>query len=111
MAKKKYHVRKFLNKNNGMAAIEISAGYSAWNFDCNVSLSDCNRRIDLDFTMWGAKNIKEKMDKLNLIINELNSLKAYLEVSTEDFLLINKKVNKDKGNKSILSVLENEEDD
>jgi hypothetical protein len=110
MAKKKYHSRKFLNKSGGMAAIEINAGYSAWNFDCNVSLSDCNRRIDLDFSMWGPKNIKEKMDKLNLIINELNSLKEYLEVSTEDFLLMNK--NKDnKNNKNILSILEDKEDD
>lgn len=107
MAKKKYHSRKFLNKSSGMAAIEINAGYSDWNFDCTVSLSDCNRRIDLDFSMWGAKNVKEKLDKLNLVINELTSLKEYLDTATKEFVELNKY--KDK-RKSILSVLEDVDD-
>lgn len=110
MAKKKYHSRKFLNKTNGMAAIEVNADYSAWNFDCNVTLTDCNRRIDLDFGMWGAKNIKEKLAKLDLLINELTSLREYLKPATEEFIKLN--TNKDKKtNSRILEVLQEDEDD
>jgi len=108
MSKKKYHVRKFLNKTNGTAAIEIQSGYNAWNFDCTVSLSDCNRKIDLDFSMWNPKQVKEKIDKLDLLINELTKLKEYLGPATENFIDLNKnKKNKD----NILSILNEAEDD
>lgn len=110
MAKKKYYSRKFLNKSSGMAAIEINAGYSEWNFDCTVSLSDCNRRIDLDFSMWGAKNVKEKLDKLNLVINELTNFKTYLDTATKDFIELNTNHNKDK-KKTLLSILDEELDE
>jgi hypothetical protein len=107
MSKKKYHSRKFLNKTNGMAALEINAQYTAWNFDCNVSLSDCNRRVDLDFSMWGSKNVKEKMAKLDLLINELTALKAYLEPAVVDFIKLNSSKEKDD---TILSVAGAEND-
>jgi hypothetical protein len=108
MSKKKYHVRKFLNKTNGTAAIEIQSSYSAWNFDCTVSLSDCNRKIDLDFSMWNPKQVKEKIAKLDLLINELNKLKEYLEPATQDFINLSK--NRDNKN-SITSILNEVEDD
>ena len=110
MNKKKYHSRKFLNKASGMAAIEVSANYTQWNFDCNVTLSDCNRRIDLDFNMWEAKNVKTKMDKLNLLIFELTSLRTYLEEATLEFTKINTEVRKDKKNRGIVSIIEDEND-
>lgn len=111
MNKKKYHSRKFLNKSSGMAAIEVSASYTAWNFDCNVTLSDCNRRIDLDFNMWDSKNVKTKIDKLDLLIKELVSLQEYLNTATQDFAQLNTAANKKRGNKSILAALSQEEDD
>jgi len=107
MSKKKYHVRKFLNKKNGMAALEIHANYEAWNFNCDVTISDCNRRIDLDFNMWGAKQVKEKLVKLDLLIDELTALRAYLGPATEEFIKLNN--NKDKKD-TILSVLDDEDD-
>jgi len=88
MSKNKYHSRKFLNKKAGMAAIEIHADYSAWNFDCSVAISDCNRRVDLDFSMWGPKNVKEKLDKLDLLISELLQLRGYLDKATVDFVAL-----------------------
>lgn len=111
MSKKKYHSRKFLNKSSGMAAIEVSADYTAWNFNCDVTLSDCNRRIDLDFNMWSAKNVKTKMDKLNLLIFELTSLRTYLEEATLEFAKLNTAADKKRGTKSILAALSEEEDD
>jgi hypothetical protein len=111
MAKKKYHVRKFLNKTKGIACIEVDANYTAWNFGCDVTLTDCNRRIDLDFNMWEAKAVKEKMDKLNLLIFELTNLRTYLEEATTDFIKLNTEANKKRGNKSILEAISEEEDD
>lgn len=87
---KKYHTRKFLNKSRGIACIEIDASYEPWNFNCDVTITDCNRRIDLDFSMWEPKNVKEKLDKLDLLINELTNLRTYLGPATEDFIKLNK---------------------
>jgi hypothetical protein len=110
MAKKKYHVRKFLNKTKGMACIEIDANYNAWNFSCDVALTDCNRRIDLDFNMWSPKNIKEKLDKLDLLIDELAKLRAYLNEATVDFAQLNAASEKKNGSKGIISILEDTDD-
>jgi hypothetical protein len=90
MAKNKYHVRKFLNKKQGTATLEISAEYTAWNFNCDVALSDCNRKVNLDFSMWEDKYVKERMDKLDLLINELTALRTYLIPATADFITLNK---------------------
>jgi hypothetical protein len=106
----RYHSRKFLNKKHGMAAVEIDARYTAWNFDCSVTLTDCNRRIDLDFAMWEAKAVKEKLTKLDLLISELTSLREYLGPATEEFIKLNANKNKNK-NASILNVLQDNEDD
>lgn len=112
MSKKKYHVRKFLNKTSGMAALEINASYEAWNFNCDVTISDCNRRIDLDFNMWEPKNVKEKLAKLDLLISELQALRDYLGPATTDFIALNEAHrNNSKKTKNILSVLDEVEDD
>ena len=95
-----------------MASIEVTASYTAWNFDCNVSLSDCNRRIDLDFNMWEPKNVKAKMEKLDLLIKELAGLQEYLNTATEDFTKLSTEARKKKkDNKNIISILEDLEDD
>lgn len=109
MAKKKYHVRKFLNKSKGIACIEVDANYTAWNFQCDVTLTDCNRRIDLDFSMWQAKDVKDKIAKLDLLIGELCALKLYLDEATTDFIKLNNDSNKKKS--SIMSILNDEEED
>jgi hypothetical protein len=99
MSKKKYHVRKFLNKSNGIAALEIHSNYTAWNFDCGITLTDCNRRIDLDFSMWNHKEAKDKLDKLNLLITEFTKLKEFLEPAIADFVELNKKTKINTGGK------------
>jgi hypothetical protein len=85
MSKKKYHSRKFLNKKEGMAAIEITASYTDYHFDCDVAISDCYKKVNLDLNMWNPKCIPDKLAKLDLIISELNSLRTYLEEAAVDF--------------------------
>jgi hypothetical protein len=85
MSKKKYHSRKFLNKKEGMAAIEVTASYTDYHFDCDVAISDCSRRINLDLNMWSPKCIPVKMAKLDMLIEELNELRIYLQEATIDF--------------------------
>jgi hypothetical protein len=85
VSKKKYHSRKFLNKKEGMAAIEVTASYTEHHFDCDVAISDCSRRINLDLNMWSPKCIPAKMAKLDMLIEELNELRIYLQEATTDF--------------------------
>ena len=58
MSKKTYHVRKFLNKNKGTAAIEIDSGVTHYSLDGSVEITDCNRKISLD--MGGMGRIYRK---------------------------------------------------
>jgi len=80
MANKKYYVRKFLNKKEGIAAIEID-GTCKDKFDdgFSVKLSDCNRQITLDFWADSKQDYKEKLDKVNLIISELTKVKHWIQ--------------------------------
>ena len=78
MKRKKYHSRKFLNKSSGMAAIEVSCSVSSYSIDCGIAISDCNRKIELDFYSWDKKTTKEKLNKLDLIIEELTLVRDWM---------------------------------
>ena len=78
MNKKKHYVRTFLNKGEGLAAIEISADDSYNYKENNVTLSDCHRSITLDFGFKDKKGKKEKLAKLYGIIAELQDLEAVM---------------------------------
>jgi hypothetical protein len=85
---KKYHSRKFLNKNEGMAAIEVSASVEGWMFESQFTISDCNRQVCIDLGIYTAKDIKPRLDKLDLIINELNKLKLFMESNKDNYISI-----------------------
>lgn len=77
MAKIKYHSRKFLNKTNGTAAIEVDAESYSWTsggVDANIFITDCSRRVTLDFSVYSKKELDEKMSKLGLLITEITKL-------------------------------------
>ena len=74
MKPKKHYVRKFLNKRDGMAAIEVSADDTYAYKENILALSDCHRTITLDFGFKDKKDKKEKLDKLANIITELQRL-------------------------------------
>jgi hypothetical protein len=77
MEKIKYHSRKFLNKTTGIAAIETNMESPTWcsgGVEATVSISDCNRQINLDFSVYSKKDLDEKIKKLDLLITELSKL-------------------------------------
>jgi hypothetical protein len=77
MAKIKYHSRKFLNKTTGIAAIEVNLECYAWSsggVDATVSISDCSRHINLDFSVYSKKDLDARIQKLDLLITELTKL-------------------------------------
>jgi len=84
MEKQIHYSRKFLNKGKGTAFIEtdIKASYfgssSTGYIEANVSISDCSRKITLDFCATKGKG-KTVLQKLDLLISELNKFKTKLE--------------------------------
>ena len=78
MSKKTYHVRKFLNKNKGTAAIEIDSGVTHYSLDGSVEITDCNRKISLDFYFRDDASFKDKTNKLNILIEELSNYRDWL---------------------------------
>lgn len=69
-----FHRREFLNSRHGLAAIEASvkAGDDDTYIEAAIALTDCNRRVDLDFTIYlgdldtdySLNSRMEKVDKL-----------------------------------------------
>jgi len=84
--KSKYYSRKFLNKSEGMAAIEVIASLENWMFESQVSISDCNRQISIDLSCYAEKDIKSKLDKLDLMIDELVKLKEFMNNNKENYI-------------------------
>jgi len=84
MKEVKYNSRNFLNKKQGLAAIECDVDVGHYSIYSNVKISDCNRQVNLDFTAHTAKELGIKLAKLNLLIKELFEM--------EQFILKNKDV-------------------
>jgi len=109
MTKIKYHSRKFLNKTNGTASIEVDVDSYDWcggGVDARVSITDCSRRITLDFSVYTKKDVVEKTQKLEVLINELSKLKALLMDNAEvicDAIAVADKKRKESSKKQIKS--------
>lgn len=91
MKSKKHNSRKFLNSKHGLAAIETSCDVSGWSMDTSVTISDCNRNITLDFSVYREKDYAEKAKKLALIINELVTVQEFMEANLDTFIEAKKK--------------------
>ena len=80
--------RKFLNKKDGLAAIECRIEVSNYSVNADVAITDCNRKVSLDFCIYEAKEYDVKLAKLELIINELaemyTTMATYREVWMAD---------------------------
>jgi len=84
MNKQKIHVnkREWLNPINISNSGAISYAVSSWSddqyIDGEMSIWDCNRKVNLDFsfgTKQGAKNVASKINKM---IDALEEIKAAL---------------------------------
>lgn len=78
--------RKFLNKKEGLGAIQTYVSLDSDSISASVELMDCNRKISLDFYFYEAteKNLKEKLAKLDILINTLNEFRNDLIWATEE---------------------------
>lgn len=47
----------------------------------SISIRDCSRKVELDFSCHNEKSFKEKMNKLNLLISHLEEMKESMEKS------------------------------
>ena len=77
---RKTHHRKFLNKDTGMAAVEYTVECEEYenkrskkterNVTADLTLSDCNRQITLDFGVWGSDpkgHVKSRREKVRIL--------------------------------------------
>lgn len=75
-----YYKRQFLNteENGGSAHVEASvyeaeSGSSHSNLSASFNISDCNRIIELDFSVYdadSAENVRVKMRRLRLALGQ-----------------------------------------
>jgi hypothetical protein len=81
----KYHSRKFLNKKQGMAAIECIGSVSNYSLDLDINITDCNRKISLDFYAFNPKSAKEKLAKIDLLLSEIDAARCYYAEAIPQF--------------------------
>jgi hypothetical protein len=82
MVKIKHYSRKFLNKSTGLSAIETSIDTTLWSggVEGSVSITDCARQVNLDFSLYDVKDVDVKIAKLNLLLVEISAFRdVYLQ--------------------------------
>jgi hypothetical protein len=74
---KKFINRKFLNKDEGLAAIQTYVCVDSDSISGSVDISDCNRKVSLDFYTYDTKpkSVQDKLKKLDTLINALELFK------------------------------------
>lgn len=110
MAKLKHLSRKFLNKKDGLAAIQCNVDSYLGDivpFEASVTISDCFRRVTLDFGAYEKKQFQPSLDKLNMLIDELSKMRDHI-IDHEDeinaaFDRVEKNRNKSLKNITVLS--------
>ncbi len=109
MKRVKYYSRKFLNKSQGVALIECEGEVSHWALWANVRIADCNKTICLDFGVHSDKDYKERIAKIDLLINELTKVKSFLEDNIEPYKELREKAKSHKNDPvSLQELLDNE---
>jgi len=79
----RHHTRKFLNKDEGIAAIETTITLERNDLSSSKDISDWNRKVSLDFYMYSpkAKVISQRINKLNILVDSLVAFRDnYLKV-------------------------------
>jgi hypothetical protein len=79
----KYYKRGFLNKGEGMAAFEANVEFEDWEdyigcVTAHFSITDCNRKVCLDFCAHDQQAYEDSMNKINILIEELANLQSNL---------------------------------
>ena len=78
--------RKFLNKKEGLAAIETFVTTDFDSVSASVEISDCHRKINLDFYSYSSSNkdTNLRLEKLDTIINTLQEFRQDYINAKED---------------------------
>lgn len=85
MAKIKYYSRKFLNKAEGLAAIECSVSGLSFSagIDASINITDCNRPVYLDFSAYNVKDVDNRLAKLDLLISEISKVRDIISSNAD----------------------------
>jgi|694.fasta_scaffold49500_6 hypothetical protein len=85
MVKIKHYSRKFLNKAEGLAAIECSVGDLQFSYgvDASISITDCSRQVNIDFSIYNLKDLDSRLAKLNLLITEITKVRDIISNNSD----------------------------
>lgn len=89
--KRHLYSRKFLNSNKGLGAIECeietsSYGGNSMYVDAGIVISDCHRRVQLDFGISEKKDVAQKLAKIDQLIVDLVKFQTALKQAADDFI-------------------------
>jgi len=87
MKEKKFlSIRKWLNPkdsaDSGMVTAHVTASYGI--VDSSLTIWDCARKITLDFGFYDEKAAVQRAQKLDLLIDTLQQMKAQMGVAFEE---------------------------
>jgi hypothetical protein len=80
----KYHSRKFLNKEEGVGAIECHVDQSHTWVDASIKLADCSRQVTIDFSFGSMKDAKARREKLRMMIDEMVKMMKAIDDALAD---------------------------
>lgn len=84
----KLYKRRWINKGEGTAYVVIDAKVEGhWDegkfpedrhIEADVEIKDCSRQVTLEFSCWSMKEYKERLVKLQGIIDDLEGLIRFM---------------------------------
>ena len=88
----RYYVRKFLNRRGYFAGAYILASVehapanatAGYGIDTHMEITDCSRRIELDFPMWSKGDRANSLAKARLLAEVMDRFADALEAEIED---------------------------
>lgn len=83
--------RKFINASRGLGAMECQVEATQYShndtvIDASISIQDCNRSISLEFGVYEKKDVVAKLNKIDLMIAELNKFREAFTKATDKFV-------------------------
>jgi hypothetical protein len=75
---KGHYKRQWLNKTKGAASIITNVDIDRWGVNAWFEINDCNRKVNIDMDFYNMKSLQVKIDKINLVINQLCDMRDYL---------------------------------
>jgi len=87
MKEKKFlSIRKWLNPkdsaDSGMVQAFVASSYGC--VDSSLTIWDCSRKITLDFSFYDEKSAAQRAQKLDLLIDAMQQMKAKMGVAFEE---------------------------